>query len=247
MFLSVGQALLVGTKAEIEAGTAETATIASINSATSVTFTAAITSVTGDRVATAGVYSGGAYNEMSGLGNLVSNNTESSGGSFQNIARATNDWVNSYVDATSAVLTEAQIIDAVTDASRTGNPDMIVTTPTLRNKYAALLGTQRQYTTIDLGGGFKGLEVTVGNKPIAMVADYACTAGNLFVLDTSVLGIAELAPIDYLRNGSGGIMTDAFDSNGAREPAYQVAMRFYGNLVSTKPKACGKLTNKTAA
>ncbi|MBT3853904.1 hypothetical protein HOF65_08405 [bacterium] len=75
------------------------------------------------------------------------------GSSFQGIVRATNDWTNSYVDATSAVLTEAQIIDLVADVAEFGDPDLIMTTVTLQNKYSSLLASQKRFmNTVDLKG-----------------------------------------------------------------------------------------------
>lgn len=244
--LRVGQTLRVGTKAEIESGAADQVTIQSINSSTSVTFTAAITTATNDRVVIDGIYTGGAYQEIDGLSLLISNNTESAGGSLQNISRATNDWVNAYVESSTAALTEAQIVDLLTATSEFGETDFIMTTPALRNKYAALLSAQRQYTKpTELDGGFMGLTVAAGDKPVNMVADYDCPTGSLFAIDTTTLGLAELNQLEYLRSGSGGIMTDVYDTNGNRIPAYQVAMKYYGNLITTKPRANGKLTNKS--
>lgn len=246
--LRVGQTLLVGTKAEIEAWTADSVTVSTINSSTSVTFTAAITTADNDRVVTDGVWDGSAYQELDWLTNLVSNETESAGSSFQGITRATNDWVNSYVDSTSAVLTEAQIIDLVTNISEFGDVDLIITTTTLRNKYSSLLSAQKRYlNTMDLKGWFKGLEVSVGEQPIPMVADYDCPAWNLFALDTSTWSLAELNPLEYLKDGSWAILTNVYDTNGARIPAFQATMKFYWNLVCTNPRSNWKLTNKTAS
>jgi hypothetical protein len=80
-----------------------------------------------------------------------------------------------------------------------------------------------------------------------MVSDYDCPAGTLFVLDTSSFSLAELNKLQYLADGSGSIMTNVYDTNGARIPAFQTTMKFYGNLVCTNPRANGKLTNKTAS
>ena len=249
-FLRVGQVLEVGTTAEIEAGTADEVTVATINSATSVTFTGAVTTADNDVIITKGAYNttDSQYEELDGLSNLVSNETVDAGSSFQGIVRATNDWTNSYVDATSAVLTEAQIIDLVADVAEFGDPDLIMTTVTLQNKYSSLLASQKRFmNTVDLKGWFKGLEVSVGSQPIPMVSDYDCPSGNLFVLDTSSFSLAELNKLQYLADGSGSIMTNVYDTNGARIPAFQTTMKFYGNLVCTNPRANGKLTNKTAS
>lgn len=242
-FLAVGQRVIVGTKSAIEGGTGTTAVVATINSKTSVTFTSAITTVTGDRAISEDVWNGSAYQEITGLQNLVSDT-----GSFQGIARSTNNWAKSTVNSTSAVLTEAMIIDMLSDINEFGDCDIIVTTPALRNKYASLLQAQRrQNNTVDLKGGFKWLEVFAGDKPVAMVADYDCPAGTLFFLNTNSFSLAQLNPLEYLRSGSGWIMTDVYDTNGRRLPAFQTTMKFYGNLICTQANVNGIMTNKTAS
>jgi len=248
-FLRVGQVLEVGTTTEIEAWTADEVTVATINSATSVTFTSPITTANNDKIIIKGVYNAtdSQYEELDGLTNLVSNNTVDAWSSFQGIPRATNDWANSYVDATSAILTEAQIVDLVSNVAEFGDTDLIITTVALRNKYSSLLQAQKRFmNTVDMKGWFKGLEVSVGEQPIPMVADYDCPAWNLFALDTETFSLAELNKLQYLADGSWAIMTNVYDVNGKRIPAFQTTMKFYGNLVCTNPRANGKLTNKTA-
>jgi len=114
--LRVGQTVLVGTRAEIEWGTADKVVVKTINSATSVTFDTAITTATWDILIIDWVYNSATatYEELDWLTNLVSDTSEQPGWTFQNIARDTNDWVNCYVDSTSAILTEDQIINLIT-------------------------------------------------------------------------------------------------------------------------------------
>lgn len=246
--LRVWQKLWVWTKAEIEAWTADEVTVSTINSKTSVTFTTSITTLTNDVVAVAWVYSGWVYHEIQGLQNAVSNNVVDSGSSFQWITRATNDWVNSYVDTSSAVLTEAMMISMLTDVNEFWTTDIIVTTPALRDKYASLLASNKRYVnTVDLKGWFKGIEVSAWDRPVALVADYDCPAWEMFFLDTTTLSLAQLNPLEYLKDWSGWIMTNVYDSNWYRLPAYQVAMKFYGNLVCSKPRANWRFTNKTVS
>jgi len=246
--LRVGQILRVGTKAQIEWGLADLVTVATINSGTSVTFTTAITTALADRIVIDWVWNAtnSVYEELDWLGNLVSNNTENPGSTFQGIPRATNDWTNSYVDSTVAILTETQIVDLVSNIGEFGDTDLIITTVALRNKYSSLLTSQKRFmNTIDLKGWFKGLEVNVWEQPIPMVADYDCPTGSLFALDTETFSLAELNPLQYLTDGSWAIMTNVYDATGKRIPAFQTTMKFYGNLVCTNPRANWKLTNKT--
>lgn len=246
-YLTEWQVVLVWTVAQVEAWTADEVTVSSINSDTSVTFTGSFTSVTADVIVVKGVYSDSQYNEMSWLSNLISNNVVDSGSSFQWISRATNAWTNSYVEATATALTEAQILTMLMNASKYGNPDLILTTPTLYLKYGTLLTSQRrQVNTVDLSGWFKWLEVSFGNTPVAMVQDWDCPAWEVFAIDSSTWGLWELAPLSFLDNGTGWVFTNVYDSSGARLPAYQTTMKFYGNMMGNKPRANARLTGKTA-
>jgi len=81
----------------------------------------------------------------------------------------------------------------------------------------------------------------------SIVADYDCPEWEMFFLDTSTFSLAQLNPLEYLKDGSGSILTNVYDSNWARLPAYQATMKFYWNLVNTKPRASARLTNKTTS
>lgn len=246
-FLQEGGLYLVGTKSEIEAGTADAVTVQSINSTTSVTFTSSITTATSDRVVIQGIWDGSAYQEIDGLDSLISNNTENAGSTVQGIARATNVWANSYVDSSSAQLLESHLVDAITSAYEFGNPQFIVTTPTLKNRYGAILqGIRRIVDKVDLGGGYSGLEVSAGAQPVGLISDFDCPAGNLFVIDPDAWSLAQLAPLGFLQSANGGVMEAVYDADGNRLPAYQTALKFYGNLVNLNLRANAKITNKTA-
>jgi hypothetical protein len=69
----------------------------------------------------------------------------------------------------------------------------------------------------------------------------------MYFLDTSTWALALLDDIQYLHNGSGGILHPAHDADGKLLPAYQVTMKAYLNLVCTKPRANARFTNKTTS
>lgn len=247
-YLTEWQVLLVGTRAQVEAWTADEVTVLTINSDTAVTFSASFTSATNDIIVTKWIYVGSEYQEIIWLSALISNNVIDSGSSFQWISRATNAWTNSYVEATGAVLTEAQILSLLLNVSKYGNPDILLTTPELYLKYGSLLtANRRQVNTVELSGWFKWLEVSFGNTPVTMVMDYDCPTWNMFALSSDTWGLWELAPLSFLDNGTGWIFTPVVDTNGNRIPAFQTTMKFYGNLMGNKPRANGRLTGKTAS
>lgn len=249
-FLDEGMQVLVGTKAQVEAGTADATTIASVNSDTSVTFADAITTANGDRIVIAGIYdaTNSKYFEIDGLSKLVSNNTESAGSYLQGVLRSSNVAMNSYVESSSATLLESHLIDLITQASKFGKPQFMMTTPELKNRYGSLLQQQRRYVgEAKLDGGYMGLEVAIGDKPVALVSDFSAPTGTVFAITPESLSLAQLAPMGFLPAAGGGVLTDVYDADGNRLPAYQTTMRMYGNLVVLNPRANAKLTNKAAS
>ena len=83
--------VLIGTKAQVEAGTADSATIVDVLSDTQFTVGASITVAVNDRVVSSGVYdsTNAVYLDASGLGDLLSADS-STYHTFQNISRVTN-------------------------------------------------------------------------------------------------------------------------------------------------------------
>lgn len=231
--------LLIGTKSQIEAGTADAVTVVSVDSNTTFTVGGAVTVADNDRVVKAGVYSNSAYNDMIGLQGLV----DYAGGNtttFQGITRATNNWVNSYADVTSEALSVADMTLAILSA-RGGSPDAAFANLTLYNKYSALLATQKRLVnTIELIDGFQGLEIAAKGKPLPLVLDYDCPEGEVYFIDSSKYKIGEVEPMNWLDEGEGILK---WVQNKA---AYVAIMYYYAQLMSSNPRASSVLRNKTA-
>jgi hypothetical protein len=237
--LAPGMQVLIGTKAEIEAGTADTATISTINSATSITLDTSITTADNDRVVKIGVYTGSAYNEMMGLQGLV----DKSGGyttTFQGVTRSSSYWANSYVDDSSGALTIAGMTTAMLNC-RMGKPDVALTNSTLYQKYASLLASEKRITNqLTLQEGFSGLEIAANGSPIPLVLDYQAPEGEMYFINTPSFVIGELAPMNWLDEGEGVLK---WIPNYA---AYEAILYYYAQLMCSKPKANAALRNKTA-
>jgi hypothetical protein len=66
--------------------------------------------------------------------------------------------------------------------------DLIVTSYGVSRAYANLRTTLKRFTnTVDLKGGFKGLDVSAGGAPVALVADRDAPENTIFGLNTSHL------------------------------------------------------------
>jgi hypothetical protein len=247
-----GKRYVVGTLAAIKAGTGTVVTLQTINGTpNSVTFTAPVTIVNGDKIVTEGAYIGTACQEYDGIGNLVDNESNASGSSFQGKTRATNYWANSIVGGNGA-LTEAMVIAFVKNLTKYGKPDLLVTHPDLQLAYAAILQSVRKNNSdvkyMDLETGFKGIEIIYGNTSVPLVSDWDNDKSTIFGLTTDTFSHAELCPLEALEAANGGTWTDVFETVGGvtrRKAAYQTTMKMYGNLVCTNAMSNGKLKGLT--
>lgn len=155
-----GQKILIGTKSEVEAGTADAVTVVNVLSNTQFTVSSSITVVDGDVIVKAGVYSNSAYNEMAGVRNLLDNASSPYDTTFQGITRATSGWVNGFVRKGSAeTLTIARITEYYLQARKYGKPNLILMGSKLYAKYIALLDDKKRYVDIKVGmAQFTGVE-----------------------------------------------------------------------------------------
>jgi hypothetical protein len=247
-----GKKYIVGTLAAIKAGTGTSVTLLTINGTpNSVTFTTAFTTAVGDAIVTEGAYIGAVCQEYDGIGNLIDNESNAAGSSFQGKTRATNYWANSIVGGNGA-LTEAMVINFVKNLTKYGKPDLLITHPDLQLAYAAILQSVRanssQVKYMDLETGFKGIEVIYGNMSVPLVADWDAPSDTISGLSTDTWSHAELAPLAPLDSAGGGIWTDVYETVNnvtRRKAAYQTTMKMYGNLVCTNAMANGKLKSIT--
>lgn len=232
-----GQSIIIGAGAAV--------TIASVDSATQVTISAARTWSDND-VITKADGDGTAADEMMGLRGIVDDGTNVA--TLQNIARASNFWWKSSIDATAEALSIADMRTAFQAAEKFGNVDLIVTTPELANKYSDLLTNSlanlrtSDIKTQDLGGGYIGLEFAVGKPGLAVVSDYDCPTGHMFFLSTKFLSQGVSANMEWLdQGGEEGILQRV---PGTKD--YEAVLVYGGNLVSLNCRAHAGLRGKTA-
>jgi hypothetical protein len=153
-----------------------------------------------------------------------------------NINGSTDTWWRSYVDSTAAVLSTAQMTTAYNTVSR-GNdqPDMLITTQTLFEKYEALLTANLRYSDVKMANlGFQNLMF----KGAPVTFDRSCTSGVMYFLNSKYLGLV-------------GHSNKWFEMTNWVRPenmdARYALILSYGNLTVRNRARLGKLTAKTAA
>lgn len=249
--LQRGDVLLVGTAAQVEAGTAQTVTVSSVDSSVQFTSTTDETVSDEDIIVRADVYdiAGTSYNEIQSLTALI-NNT----GTVQNINKATNAWFQSDVTGSVGALTLAALDDLVARVEEYAvDPSALFFLGNQKqwSRYAALLQANRRFSHSQrsefdgqLAGGAKGLSVYTPSGEIPFIKDNSVTDGVIYLIDPNGLAwmnFREFGPADD------ALVKDGFP--GQRKAGtlqYEFALWIGGNLAQTNAQSMGKLTGITS-
>lgn len=189
----VNQLVDIGTIAEIEAQSAGTnqigARVTGVDaSARTITVAAAVTTDSNDFVFVAGAGGNGdEQKELTGLQTIV----DSSGTLFSVNPSTYPAWA-SYEDVPGTDRTPAEsVFEEAMDETEIASGEEIdiwFTTHGVRRGFAAQLTALKRFTnTVDLKGGYKGLEVAAGSKSAAMAVDRDCPAKTAFGLNSAHL------------------------------------------------------------
>lgn len=214
-------------------------TISSINSDTECTTTAIDTGVAdNDWVIMANTHDGAGITpsdsyEMMGLKGIVDDNTYVD--TLHNLSRGSYAWwkcsthSNDDNSGTNRDVTLDLMQASLTAVEKNaGETDLIVTTPDLRDAYAALLVADKRFVnTLDLDGGFKGLEYS----GLPLVADPDCTENTMYFLDTSHLQIMQMSDFDWM-DEDGAVLARVSGSD-----AYEAVLFWYAELATDRPRA----------
>lgn len=249
--LQAGDVLLVGTAGQVEAGTAQTVTVSSVDSATQFTSTTDETTSDNDIIVRADVYdaAGTVYNEIETLNNLISNT-----GTVQNIDKAVNYWFQSEQPSAVGALALADIDDLVS-ATRQFTVDpgacFLLGNRKQWRRYSALLQANRRFNhstpsdfSGNLVGGSTGLSVFTPDGEIAFAMDDDVPDGVIYLVDPNGLAwmnYREFGPADD------ALVKDGFP--GQRKAGtlnYEFALWVGGNLAQTNARGSGKLTGITS-
>lgn len=235
-YIYEGQSIIIGTGDAVTVSTIDSATQVTIGTARNWADNDVITKADGD---------GNAADESMGLDGIVDNG--SNVGTFQNIIRSSNLFWNSYIDATGEALSIADMRTAFRGAEKYGDVNLIITTPTLSDKYSDLLtnnlgNVQMPPKTMSLGGGYIGLEFAIGKAGVGVFSDYDCKTGQMFFLTTKMITQGVSGEMEWLdTGGEGGILQRV---PGTKD--YEAVLVRSGNLIALSCRAHAALKAKTA-
>lgn len=229
-YLAAGQLIKIGTTA---------ATISSVDSKTGVTLTAAVSWSDNDVVTLTGA------DEPMGLAGHIDDGDNVA--TYQNLARAAYPMLKSQTDDVSGALTEAQMIAVCLAAIEYGDgPSAGLMNQNLWAKYGALLTSMKRNTDLKpvLGGGWSGLELSVGSKTIPVICDYDAWDGYVQFPNFSKLTIAQACEMFEWLAGYDG------DNNALRRSPtvrtnWEGTQKWYMNLVGLDPQSMARLSLKT--
>jgi hypothetical protein len=111
----------------------------------------------------------------------------------------------------------------------------------LYRKYGDLLTAMRRVVnSMDLGGGWSGLEFQIGDKKVAVVLDYDTPDGEVIVVNMDSWKFCQIADMEWLENPDGSLIRRLDTLK------YQATMVFYCNIICLAPAANARLVRQTA-
>jgi len=171
--------------------------------------------------------------EMMGLKGIVDDGTYVT--TLENLSRTTYPHWNCSISSTDSNggtlrdmtldLIQAQITAVEANGGKT---NLIISDHAMRDAYAALVVADKRFVnTMDLDGGFKGLEY----NGIAWVADGDCPPNTVFFLDTDHLQIMQMSDWSWM-DRDGAVLNRVADAD-----AYEAVLYWYADLTTDRPRA----------
>jgi hypothetical protein len=211
-------------------------TVSTVDSSTEVTLSAAINADVADNdiVSRANATDEALTSyEMMGLKGIVDDNTYVN--TLHGLARGTYAWWKCSTftnDSNSGTLRDLTLplIQAGFSAveKNGGSVKMVIGDHDMRDAYAALVVADKRYVnTMDLDGGFKGLEI----NGVPLVADVDCMPNTLFFIDTDHLQIMQMNSWSWM-DKDGAVLSRVSGSD-----AYEAVLYWYADFVTDRPRA----------
>ena len=138
------------------------------------------------------------------------------------------------VSKTSVQYDESVLIDEIDRQSVyfNSNPNMVLMSYDMRQKYVALLLNTRINTdVVNIAGGYTAVSV----NGVPMVADRFVEEGCMYILNTNLFGIHELCDWEWLSNDKGQILRQK-----EGYPVHTATLVKYADLICDKPCAVTK-------
>lgn len=232
-YLQVGMAIGIGTAA------ADVGTITSI-SGTTVVVTGAPAIVANDSIykVDGDEALGG---EIQGIRAALSSSTGTS--TYAGLARSTYGWTPQ-LGTTAGALTLTEMEQkylAAQEFAMEGDSYMILTNVTLYRKYGDMLtALRRSVNTVDLVGGWKGLDFQAGGGKVGVVCDYECPDGEVIIINFNTWKLCQISDMNWVEEPGVGSLVRRRDYL-----TYQATMAWFANLICLAPAANARLTQKT--
>lgn len=221
------------------------AVILAVNLSTKVvTLDQAITTATTDRIFRSGNGGSGAnQRELTGAQTIV----DSTGELFGVDPADNPEWASFEKDASNAALSDAlvgELIDEIDINSPAGVPNWAFTTHAQARKYAATLTGQRRFVnSMDLKGGFKGIEIGTGSGSLAVSTLRDAPAQQFFAVNTDHLKLHVASDWEFM-DEDGNVLQRVVSGNG--KDAYQATLFQYAEQATDMRSAHGKIINLAA-
>lgn len=227
-YLAPGQQIHIGTTAAV---------VSTVDSDTGVTLEAAVSWSNDDVITLRN------DDEAMGLAGHIDDGDNVS--TYQNLVRSSNPNTKAQVDDDAEALTEADMIAVVVKACQYGDgPDVGLCNQNLYQKYGALLTSMKRFNSLELAGGFKGLELAAGNKSIPIICDYDTWDGYIQFPRFSGLTIAEASDmLEWMAgyDGKGEVLRRSPDGR----TDWEATQKWYFNMVGLQVNDMARMSNKT--
>ncbi len=239
--IEVGMVVDIGTATDADASAAS-AVVQSVSFASlpgTVTFTASVSTTTGDFIVRAGVGAGGDPTgvEATGLQSIAD-----STGTLFNVSPTTDPRWAAYEKGSVGAITDDALIAMIQEIGYASgsDPELLLTTNGVVRSYAASLAVQKRFAnTLDLKGGFKGLSVGAGNSEVGLTDDKDCPSGMLFAVNSKHLLMHVAGDWEWMD------LDGAIWSRQANKPSYEASLFRFHELTTDRRNSLGKLTGVT--
>lgn len=234
-YIHADQILGIGT------GGAADGTVAAVTG-TSIQLTGATASAANDSIYIQdGSGAGAGTSEIQGVRAALSSSTGTS--TYAGLARNTNSWTPQFGSSSEALTLsrmERQYLKAL-EFGKKGDKYAIFMNITLYQKYAdTLQAMRRTVNSLELTGGWSGLEFQAGGGKVGVFPDYEVPDGEMIILNLDTWALLQIDEVDWLGDPNSGELLRLQNTT-----LYQAVLVWYANVVCVAPAANARETRKS--
>jgi hypothetical protein len=211
-----------------------------------ITIAAALTTVSGDRIAGVGAVTTGVTpvsNCMTGLSGIIGDGTTVIGGNtfgldtYLGVSFSTTPLWGSQVNDGGAALASDATLETAFSANRQVSreiPDTLVTTYKVRGGYASTLLGDKRFGTNDIAGGWGSLLYQNGDKQIPFFCDKWANANQIYGVNKKSMYLGVTEDIDFLKADGNGILYRQIDPISGYMMGWQFTLIGYMDFACEK-------------